>query len=148
MHKPRNTTTTLRKGGPRAFWKRRRDESGDGDDDDVMTPKKMKARDDHQRDEMDSADNRTTIGDDMARTEALDQPLPGSESDHSLSETNPRAQLSLSTFQEVVSCPPNDLAVSDNDVQSERGVINPDNPIVSLVKLDELEMLINNMSIN
>ena len=139
---------TLRKGGPRAFWKRRRDDSSDNDDDE-MTPKRMRTMIEHQRDDKDDADRRTTNGEYLARTEALDHLLPGSESDHPFPLTNLRAHLNLSNFQEVAHPPSNDLIRSDICDQSERGVSsNPDNPIVSKVKLVELEMLVNQMSIN
>ena len=148
MQQQRNAT--LRKGGPRAFWKRRRDDSQDDDDNEMTgkSPKRMKAGDEHHRDDRDDADRMTTNGGCLARTEALDQPIPGCESDHSLTKTNLGAQLSLSPFLEVVALLSTDLAKSDKVDQSIRGMRNnPDNPIVSRVKLDELEMLVTNMSI-
>ena len=136
----------MRKGGPRAFWKRRRDDDPRDDEDDVTerSPKRMKAGGEHLRDD---ADKRTTIGGCLARTEALGHLKPCSESGLSMTETKPKAQHSLSQFQEVVGTLCTIVARCDIvDQSTQRGVMNnPDNPIVSLVELHELEMLVSNI---
>ena len=101
-------------------------------------------------DDDDDADMRTTRGGCLARTEVLEPLKPGSESGLSLTTTYPTVQHSMSLIQGVVGTLSTSYGDKSDIVDQSAGavIINPDNPIVSLDELDELEMRVCSMQLS